>query len=387
VRILVLHSRYRSGSASGENRVVELEAALLRDAGHVVDVWAPEPRRDEVWRSLRVGLTTVWSARSAREVRRLVRERRVDVVHCHNLFPSFSPVVVRAASAGGAAVVMTLHNYRLMCLPATLLRDGEICEDCVGRVPWRGVVHRCYRDSHAASAALGTSLTVHRAAGSFDDVDLFLAVSEFVRRKHVAAGLDEQRILVKPNPSPPTAPRTGAGDYFLVLGRLSAEKGVETVLAAHRAEHGRLLVVGDGPRRIALQLAAAGDDAVEFVGGVANTDVAPLLAHARALLVPSRSYEGSPLVIAEAFAAGVPVIGSGIGGVAEAIRPGENGLLVRPGDIDGWRAAMTRLVDDDETVRLGKGALRTWRDLYAPERVLERIEDAYRVALDRRACV
>ena len=188
MNVLILHSRYLSGQTSGENRVVEDEAELLRDAGHDVHVWAPSPTEFSPLGLARIGGRAVWSRAAVKEVRRLVRTRRVDVVHCHNLFPMLSPAVLSAAANEGSAVLMTLHNYRFMCLPSTFLRDGVVCEDCLGRLPWPGVLHRCYRDSSFASGALASSLTLHRGLGTFNQVHAYLAVSGFLRDKYIRAG-------------------------------------------------------------------------------------------------------------------------------------------------------------------------------------------------------
>ena len=247
LRVLILHSRYLSGPASGENRVVEDELRLLREAGHDVELYAPERIAPSMVGSLREGVRAVWSGQASGEVGKIVREAGVDVVHCHNLFPALSPAVLRVAGDAGAAVVMTLHNFRLACLPATFLREGEVCELCLGHVPWRGIIHRCYRGSAAGSASLATSLTLHRAIRSFERIDLYLAVSEFLRSKHVEAGVPAARIVVKPNFAWGARRREGAGDYFLFAGRLSREKGVGTLLAAWRGFSAPLLIVGDGP--------------------------------------------------------------------------------------------------------------------------------------------
>ena len=202
---------------------------------------------------------------------------------------------------------MTLHNYRMLCLPATCIRDGEICELCVGHVPWRGVVHRCYRGSVLGSAALATSLTAHRAVGSFDHVSLFLPVSGFVRDKHLEAGFSRDRMWVKPNFCWPRPRRDGAGDYFLYAGRLAPEKDVRILLEAWRAMAGyRLIVVGDGPEMEASRSIAP--PGVEFRGTVEPEEVSELLTGARALVVPTRCNEGGPRSVIEAYSAGVPVI-------------------------------------------------------------------------------
>lgn len=385
MRILLLHSRYLSGSASGENRVVEEETALLRSGGHHVWRYSPEPSVEGPLDRVRSGGSAIWSARATSTVGRLVERERIDVVHAHNVFPTLSPAPLRAAHAAGAATLMTLHNFRLMCLPANLLRDGRVCQDCIGHVPWRGVQHRCYRGSSIGSAVLATSLTLHRALGTFDRVSRYLAVSEFVLRKHVEAGIDPLRIAVKSNFVWPAPVREGPGTFFLFLGRLANEKGVDTLLDAWRlgSPPGRLLIVGDGPESEALH--AAAPPGVEFRGQVPADDVPAILASARALMIPSRWYEAAPRSITEAYAAGVPVLASDIGALPEAVNPGITGDVVPVNDPAAWRAAARRLADDEESERLGAGAQRLWGERFTPERGLEALVGHYEAALETRA--
>jgi glycosyltransferase involved in cell wall biosynthesis len=378
VRILILHSRYLSGAASGENRVVDDEARLLTEAGHRVDVWDPAPNSADGLRLMGTAARAIWSTEATARVRGLIRRSKAEIVHCHNLFPVLSPAVLRAASSEGAAVVMTLHNYRLLCLPATFIRDGRICEDCLGRTPWPGVVHACYRDSTLGSAALAASLSLHNAFHTFDRVTKYLAVSDFVRRKYVEAGWPDDRIEVKSNFAWKSPRREGPGRYFLYLGRLSPEKGVATLLSAWRRSSARLLVVGDGPAAGALK--ADPPPNVEFRPTVLPAEVPALIREARALLLPSVCYEAQPRVILEAYAAGVPVLASDLGALPEAVPP-DSGLLAPPGDADAWSDAVERVLDDPESERLGQGAWRRWRDRYSPERALQNLEDAYRRAV------
>jgi len=370
LRIAVIHSRYLSGDVSGENRVVADEVALLKSGGHDVMVFEPSARVDAG--SWVLAKDAIWSTRSVKHVARLVAEFRPDVIHVHSLYPALSPAVLR----GDVPIVMTLHNSRLMCLPATLLRDGVHCEACIGKLPWRGVVHACYRRSRSASAVMGVSLSLHRALRTFEGVTLFLAVSDFIRAKHIQAGLEADKIRVKPNFVPPAKRRSGAGGPFVVIGRLTNEKGIDTLLAVWG--DAPLEIVGDGSDRPLLERIAPAS--VRFRGAIAATDVPDLLANARALLIPSRS-EGLPRVVIEAFAAGVPVIASRVGGLPELVTHDVNGLLVDVDDHDGWRAAIRRLGEDAESVRLGRGAFSTWESRFAPGAGLSHLEQAYADAL------
>jgi glycosyltransferase involved in cell wall biosynthesis len=372
VRVLVLHSRYLSGTSSGENRVVEDEVELLRSAGHEVRLWAPSPDGAAGASRLRLGARAVWSRSAVRRVARLAAELRPDVVHVHNLYPMLSPAVLRTTAA---PVVVTLHNYRLLCLPATFLRDDRTCEDCLGKLPLPGVVHRCYRGSAAGSAALAASLGVHRRAGTFRHVAGFLAVSEFVRDKHVEAGMDADRIRVKPNFVGPMPRRDGAGGDFLYLGRLSSEKGLDRLVRLWHDIPARLVVVGDGPDRARLE--AAAPDTVEFRGAVPPDQVGGYLARARALVLPSICYEGAPRTVVEAYAAGVPVIASRNGALPTVVAEGVTGLLVDPAGDGGWREAAGQLGEDAASVRLGEGAFAAWQSRYSPEQGLADLEAAY----------
>jgi glycosyltransferase involved in cell wall biosynthesis len=372
MRILVLHSRYASGASSGENRVVEDEVELLRGAGHDVHLWAPMPDDNTPGSRFGLALSAVWSRAAVAQVRRLAAEFRPDVVHVHNLFPMLSPAVLRSTRA---PVVVTLHNYRLLCLPAVFLRDGRACEDCLGKFPWRGVVHRCYRESAAGSAALAASLGVHRRAGTFAHVAMFLAVSEFVCRKHLEAGFDPARIRVKPNFGAAQPRRQGPGEDFLFLGRLSEEKGLDRLVALWRDVPARLVVVGDGPERARLE--AMAPETVEFRGSVPSDEVPAYLTRARALVLPSICYEGAPRTVVEAYAAGVPVVANRYGALPSVVSDGVSGLLVEPESADGWRAALVSVLDDSTSQRLGEGAYAAWRTGYSPEQGIADLEAAY----------
>src|SRR5581483_9761958 len=178
---------------------------------------------------------TVWSRPAYRVLRELLRAHRPAVAHFHNTFPLISPAAYYACRAERVPVVQTLHNFRLLCPNALFFRDGRVCEDCLGKaVPWPGVAHKCYRGSRSASAAVCTMLTVHRALGTWHTaVDRFIALTDASRRKFVAGGLPADKIAVKANfVDPDPGPGTGAGGYGVFVGRLSAEKGVGTLLKA-----------------------------------------------------------------------------------------------------------------------------------------------------------
>lgn len=381
-RVLVVHSRYLSGHTSGENRVVEDEVALLRSAGHSVSTVVREV--DGERSRARMAGDVVWSTSAVAELEAAIARHDPELVHFHNLFPAVSPATVRAAGSAGRAVVLTLHNFRFSCLNGTFLRNSRICEDCLARVPWRGVVHGCYRGSRAQSAVLASSLSAHRLLRTLRGVTLFLALSEFNRAKHAAAGLPSHRIRVRPNFAAAARVRSSPGEFFVYLGRLSPEKGLAELLQGW-PDHVGLVVVGDGPERDRLERSAP--PSVEFRGNLPPGSIGSVLARARALVVPSTWHEGAPRVVVEAFAAGVPVLASDIGGLPEFVTHGVNGLLLAPGSATSWAAGVRRLLDPSESLRLGRGAYTSWQSSFSPERGLATLVAAYEeaIALHRRS--
>jgi glycosyltransferase involved in cell wall biosynthesis len=183
------------------------------------------------------------------------------------------------------------------------------------------------------------------------------------------------RIRVKPNFVAPMPRREGPGGAFLYLGRLSAEKGLDRLVARWREMPGRLVVVGDGPDRARLE--AAAPETVEFRGAVAPDQVGGYLAQARALVLPSICYEGAPRTVVEAYAAGVPVVANRHGALPGVVGEDVTGLLVDPASPNGWRDALARLGDDGVSLRLGEGAFANWRSRYSPQQGLADLEAAY----------
>lgn len=382
LRVLILHSRYLSGSVSGENRVVEDEARLLREDGHEVHLYDPEPVQTGRATGPRNGLNAIWARSHVDHVRNLLVSRNFDVVHCHNLFWSLSPGVISAAKQQDVPVAMTLHNYRLSCLPGTFFRDGRVCEDCCGRSPISGVVHRCFSDSILGSAAMAASLVTHRRLGTFDKVDLFFAISEFMRRKHIQMGFDPQKISVKPNFVWPTRRREGPGGFYLYAGRLSSEKGVDILLDTFASLEDELVIAGSGPEESVYRHRATPN--VRFLGGLAPKDLERVVSEARAVLVPSRWHEGFGRTVVEAYAAGTPVITSSEGALPELVEDGRSGVLVSSLDPREWTVAVERLRSDGMSLECGARAYSIWRERFTPRVAAQRLVRMYLETIHRK---
>jgi len=335
MRILIAHNYYQQ--AGGEDQCVAQELALLREHGHDVQLFSLHNDSINSMGKVHIAGAAIWNPVAYSKLRKTLRESRAEIVHFHNTFPLMSPAVYYAARAEAAKVVQTLHNYRLACANALLLRDGRVCEDCLTRfAPWKSIQHRCYRGSRAASAMTTAVLATHRAAGTWRSaVQVYIALTEFARRKLIAAGLPEERIIVKPNfVTPDPGPGKGGGNFAIFVGRLSDEKGVATLLAAWQLLGGAvpLRIVGDGPLAPLVREATECDPAIQWLGKLPLDAVYRLIGEAEFAVLPSICFEAFPRVIAEAFARGTPVIASRAGAMAELVDETRTGRLFAPGD-------------------------------------------------------
>ena len=395
MRILVAHNSYQQ--RGGEDAVVAAEVGQLESHGDTVVRYSRH--NDELHGigalgRLRAAAETVWAFRAKDELERVIADHKPDIAHFHNTFPLISPAAYYACANAGIPVVQTLHNFRLMCPAATLVRDGKICESCVGRaVPWAGMLHRCYHHSLAQTAALGAMLGAHSAARTWrTKVDLYIALTEFARRKFVEGGLPPERVVVKPNfVHPAPRPKEGVGEYALFVGRLAAEKGVELLLHAWRELKPAaipLRIAGDGPLREKLESEIKKSELtnVSLLGSVSPAQVADQMRGARFLLCPSLWYEGFPVTVAEAFACGLPVIASDLGSLAEIVAQGRTGLHVTPGDPRELACAVEWAWDHPEAMEcMGRHARGEFERKYTAERNYRNLMRIYDRLLDRKS--
>jgi glycosyltransferase involved in cell wall biosynthesis len=368
MRIIVAHNFYKQ--PGGEDYCVAAEVAMLRAHGHQVTEYYLHNDSIDTMSSLHLASRTIWSRPAARELRQQLRAQNPQIVHFHNTFPLISPSAYYAARSENARVIQTLHNFRLCCPNALLFRNGRVCEDCLGQtIPWHGIVHKCYRDSHVASAAVSLMLTTHRALGTWRNaIDVYIALTEFERRKLIAGGLPADKIVVKPNFAyPDPSPATGGGGYAVYVGRLSAEKGLETLLKAWRSL-GRsvpLKLLGDGPMAAAVKQAVAQNAAIEWLGNVPQETVYELIGEASFLVLPSQCYETFARVIIEAFAKGTPVIVSRLGTMAEIVEDGRTGLHFAPGDSEDLAEKVrTMLANPLKLARMRQAARQTFEQKF-----------------------
>lgn len=387
MKILLAHNYYRSSAPSGEDAVFRGERALLERAGHEIIPF--ERHNDDIDEStLRrrsaLALNGAWSRQSYDDIAELIRRHRPDVAHFHNTFPLISPSAYAACQDNGVPVVQTLHNYRLICANALLLRDGKPCEACVGTTLLPALRYRCYRGSLPATGAIVWMLARNRWNGTYSRlVNRYIALTQFAADRLVAGGLPPDRMIVKPNFL--NLPRVAAEEresFALYVGRLSEEKGVRTLLDAWRAVRSvPLKILGDGPLHAELADTVMRHGLkVELLGQRSKDEVLRLVRQSAFQIVPSEWYEGFPMVILEAYASGTPVVASDIGSLAEIVEHERTGLLFRPGDAEDLARKIEALATSALRLEYGRAAQAVFEQKYTAERNLSMLMDIYRQA-------
>ncbi len=384
MRILLVHNFYQQ--PGGEDQVFAAEHDLLVSRGHPVRRHVIHNDAINGMSKLTLAARTIHNPVAARDIAEIVAADAIEIVQFHTTVPLISPAAYRAARRAGAAVVQTLHNFRLLCPAATFLRDGRVCTDCLGQSPLPGALHACYRDSRLASATAAAMLIIQRRRGAYTrDVDRYIALTESGRRIFIQGGLPPDRIAVKPNfLDPDPGPGAGAGGYALFVGRLSPEKGIETLLRAAPKITAKmpLKIAGDGPLADAVRAAASSNPKIQWLGRQPPDRIAALMADAAVLLFPSIWFEGLPRTIIEAFAAGTPVVASDLGAMSTLITPDHTGELFVPGDPDALAAAALSIPDRPS---MRAAARARYLRLYTPAANHEALMAIYQHALAHRA--
>lgn len=395
MKILLVHNFYGSEAPSGENAVFEAEAQLLKSRGHEVREFVKHSdsiRGQGIWGLVRGAFNTPWSRASCREIKALIDSWRPDIVHAHNTFPLISPAIFRAVP-GDIPSVLTLHNYRLFCAAGIPMRVGTTCTRCLdAKSSFPALRHRCYRGSLLATVPLALSIQLHRVLGTWrEKVAGFITLSEFQKALMIEAGLPSDKVHVKPNffpGNPAVVPWEKRPERVVYAGRLGEEKGIRDLVTAWALwgdAAPELVIVGEGPvgRELRESVAARGQRNVTFLGRVSAERTHDEISRARLVVLPSRCFEGFPMVIREAFAFGTPVAASRLGPLPSIVADGVCGALFEPGDSSSILETVRRLWDDQAALRsLADGARKQFEKFYTEEANYETLFGIYKKAME-----
>ena len=371
MRVLLLHNRYRS--PGGEERALANIVELLWRRGHEVEVLE---RASAQAGSARAAGSMLAGGLDPAAVARAARRLRADVVHVHNIHPLFGWRALAAARTAGARTVLHVHNFRLFCAIGVAYRDGAVCHRCTGRNTLPGLRLRC-RGSLAESAVYAAAIS-RQQPHLFGESDRLVALSDAHAARLRELGLPAEKTSVLPNFVPShqfaAGSSAGKGRYALIAGRLVEEKGYDTAILAARAASVPLIIVGAGPDERRLRQLAIGG-AIRFTGWITQSELADLRREAAVELAPSRCEEACPYTVLDALAAGIPVLGSNLGGLPELVGAD---MALDPADCDGWASALRELWENpSRRQELGGAGLERARVAFGEDRYYDGLMRIY----------
>lgn len=383
-RILVVHNYYKI--PGGEDTVVQNEMKMLEDAGHRVMLYVRHNSELEQMSKigkLRLPFTTIFSMRTYKDIKKIIRENKIDVVHVHNTLNLISPAVYYAALRCKVPVIQTIHNFRLICPAATCYRNGKICEDCIGKNLGCAVKHRCYRNSKIETLACVMVLCIHRITGIYKKI-FYICLTEFNKQMLLKQGqIKPSQIFIKPNTVVDNAVYPVVNkrkDQFVFAGRLDELKGIAILLEAWKKMGNTaptLIICGTGPKETWVREYVKDNRLTHVLvkGFVSQDEVKKIMAESKGMILPTQWYEGFPMSVVEAFSVGTPVIGSDIGNVGSIIVNGVNGQKFTPSSSDELVECVRNMDISNDSV------FQYYSENYAQQTNLEQLCEIYEKAI------
>lgn len=396
--VLIIHNEYRI--AGGEDTVAANEEKLLAEHGHRVIVYKRSNKELDNYtgvKKLLLPFTSVFSLRSYREVKKLIEDNYVDVVHVHNTLTLVSPSVYYAAFRCNVPVVQTMHNFRLLCPGGSFFMEdegnGHICEQCVSKGLSCAVRNSCYRHSKAQTIVSAAVLKIHRMLGTYKKIN-FICLTEFNRYKLLMLNngrkkiINPARVYVKPNFTYDLAETMGklsdthgsiSGRYYVYVGRLEKLKGTELLVDAFaKLPDRKLVIMGNGPLEETLKkrIADNGYKNIVMAGRVTGEDYVKFLGGAQAVISSSQCYETFGMSIAESYSLSVPAIAGDIGNIGDIVKEGVTGIHFQYDSTDALIGAVKRF----ETMNrdgLAANARRYYEDNLTPQSNYSRLKEIY----------
>ncbi len=385
MKILLIHTHYQL--RGGEDAVVEQEMELLKQQ-HSVEILRFQNQGG--LKGVLQFLSSIWNSNAAKKVQQKIREFQPDLVHIHNWHFALGPLVFRMIHKMGVPMVHTVHNYRLLCPSAILLHKGQLFTDSLHQTfPWKAVQNKVYRSSLFQTFWLAFIVWFHKKMGTWQKNDLYLCLTPFAVKlfQNSNLGISKGQFRVKPNftVTPEIMQTVQRGNHFLFIGRLSEEKGIDTLLAAFKALPFELRIAGDGPLKNKVVQAEKEYENISYLGNLSPIQVTEELRKTQALVFPSVWYETFGLVNIEAFSNGTPVLASKIGAPESLIIDSYNGFHFEPGNVDDLKAVVNRFnsLSEIEKEKMRNNAFENYQSNYAPELQLVYFESIYNKVLKK----
>lgn len=386
MKILLVHNDY--GKYSGEEAVVDKMAALLTAHDNKVFFYRLSSKNalDRPVEMIHGFFSGIYSRTGIKGMRKALSDYKPDIVHVHNLFPFISPAALFECRKAGIPVVMTVHNYRLVCPTGLFMRAGKACEVCLEKGnEWSCIRYNCEL-FYPKSIGYALRSAFARWTGAYKkNIDQFCCITDFQRKKLIEAGFDSKKICVIPNSiNHPADCNPTAGGYVAYIGRLSYEKGYDLLIEiARRNLSIPFRIAGASRDGLITNLPAN----VELTGYLEGEALINFIRHASFIVVPSRCYEGFPMSILEAASYRKPVIAPDHGGFPEIIGRGAAaiGRLFDPGNAMDLEHHMVELWNTPtEIERLGNSAYMKLKREYDSEIICQKWLKLYTKLIDRK---
>jgi len=378
MKLLLIHNDY--GKYSGEEAVVDRQIVLFKRMGHEVGVYrkTTEGRRGTFWGNIKGLLWGFYAYNAVRDIKQIMKDDRPDIVVVHHLYPFISPAILKHIKKAGVPVIMTVHNFRLMCPTGLFMRNSEPCELCLGGHEWNCIRHNC-ESSHLKSLGYAGRNWYARATKAYiNNVDIYACITRFQIQKLIQAGFDKNKMRHIPNFLDRVEdPAYSLGDYVAISGRLSKEKGIDLALEVATMTPDIKYVFAGSPRKEEPITTPIPDNCI-FLGYIPKKELANFYQNARFLLNMSRCYEGFPMTILEAASHGKPSIGPGHAGFLEIIENNITGLHFKPGNAEDLKRKITWLWNNpDSCMEMGKNAFLKLKNNYTTEIVKKQWQDVF----------
>jgi glycosyltransferase involved in cell wall biosynthesis len=388
MKILIVHNAY--GRISGEEVVIDNLASLLAARGLKVQWFSRSSAEIEgtMLGKIPAFFSGIHNPFSRRSFGRFLRKFRPDVVHIHNLYPLISPSILPECTAQNIPVVMTVHNFRLVCPNGLLLSHGEVCHRCLGGQEYWCVLRNCENSIFKSTGYALRTAAARVLRRYYDHVNHFICLNGFQRDLLIKEGLPADRVTVLPNPISLSRTMSGGnkgGSYVAYVGRFSPEKDILTLIESAR-RLGDLQFKFAGSYHRMPEVIKEKPDNCEFLGQLDAEDLTQFYRDARMVIFATRCYEGFPTVLLEAMSHGLPVVCSHIGGLPEIVEDGKSGLLYEPGNVDELADRIRTLWQDSALCqKLGEAGRRKVQEDYAAERLMDGLMGIYeKVIMERR---
>lgn len=339
--VLMVHNYYKI--SGGEDTVFANEKKMLEDRGHKVITYTRNNKEIDGFgflKKLFLPFASIFNFKTYRDIKRIIKKEKIDIVHVHNTLSLVSPSVYYATKKKKVPVVQTIHNFRLLCPAATFYRNGKICEDCVSKGFKCAVKNKCYRNSKLQTLTVVWIQRIHRLFKIYKKIN-YICLTDFNKEKLLQHGqIKEKQVFVKPNfckVNNTVIPYNEREDYYVFVGRLEEIKGVKFLIECfhdNRLRNERLLLLGSGPllQECKDYLITKNIGNITVLGQVSHENAVQIISKAKALILPTQVYEGFPMTIVEAFSVGTPVIGPDMGNVGNLIKYGVNGWKYKAND-------------------------------------------------------